>query len=214
MNGFVPLLLTLAFVVCPLAALLFVVRLVVAPFSPKVFRQIRKHPVIHTIWGCLAFVGILVFLGVLDPAMWPPKSIEHREQRAKLVERIEAAGGWTALQRDCDTLAAQYRNSAFVWYRGNTNALPPTIAALKPWSVIFYSPTVLRDYKDESQIPIVHIKVFGLHSTGGHSIPYFGLEVVCATNAESYHPQPARVGVTGNHYDNYTRVTGTIYEVY
>ena len=73
---------------------------------------------------------------------------------------------------------------------------------------------MVRGYKDEPQIPVVRIKVFGIHSTGGHSIPYFGLEVVCGTNAASYRPQPAHGGVSGNHYDSYKRVTDTIYEIY
>jgi hypothetical protein len=51
-----------------------------------------------------------------------------------------------------------------------------------------------------------------MHSTGGHSIPYFGLEVVCSTNAASYRPQAAHGGE--NYYENYYRVTETIYEIY
>jgi len=214
MNTFMPTLLVFAFLFCPIAALLFVVRLVVALFSPKVSGQMRNHPVVHLVWGCLAFVGVLVFLGIINPAMWPPRSVERSEQRAKVVERIQAVGGWAALQKDCDALVAQYPDSAFVWYRHDTNALPPTIAALKPWSVIFYSPKVLRGSDYASEFSVVRIKIFGIHSTGGHSIPYFGLEVVCATNAASYRPQPARGGVSGNHYDSYNRVTDTIYEIY
>jgi hypothetical protein len=213
--GYVPALLSLAFMIGPVAALLFAVRLIVALFSPKVSGQIRQHPVTHVIWGCLALVGVLVFLGVLDPAMWPPRSVERRAQRAKAVGRIQSAGGWTALQKDCDALAEHYRDSVFQWHRGfSTNALPPAIAALTPKEVIFYSAKVLREFRDEPQVPVVRIKVFGIHSTGGHSIPYFGFEVVCTTNAESYRPQPSRGGVSGNHYGSYRQVTDRIYEIY
>jgi hypothetical protein len=59
MNAFIQFLLRFVFSVCPLAALLFIVRLVVSTFSVKVSAQIRRHPVIHTIWGCFAFVGFL-----------------------------------------------------------------------------------------------------------------------------------------------------------
>jgi hypothetical protein len=214
MKDLIPTLLVLAYLFCPVAALLLVIRLVIAAFSPQVSGQIRKQPVMHAVWGCFAFVGILVFLGILNPAMWPPRSMERREQRDKVAGWIQASGGWAALQKDCDTLVAQNPDGAFIWYRGNTNALPPTIAALHPWSVIYYSPAEVRNYKDEPQIPIVRIKVFGLHATGGHSTPYYGLEVVCAANAEHYHPQPAQGGVPGNHYDSYRRVTDTIYEIY
>jgi hypothetical protein len=130
------------------------------------------------------------------------------------MERILAAGGWAALQKDCGVLAARYRDSEFVWFRGTTNTLPPTIAALNPWSVTFYSPGATRDSSDEPSVPVVRIKVFGIHSTGGHSTPYFGLAVVCATNATSYCPPSSHGGVSGNYYTSYQKVTDTIYEVY
>ena len=72
----------------------------------------------------------------------------------------------------------------------------------------------MRDVKDDPQIPVVRIKVFGIHSTGGHSIPYFGLDVVCSTNAASYQPRPSHGGASGNNYDGYRQVTETIYERY
>ena len=214
LYNIVGILLPVLFSICALAALLFIPRLICAPFSSKVSGEMRRHPVIHCVWVCLAFVGALVFLGKLDLSRWPPPAVERRTQRAEVVERVQSAGGWAVLQKDCDMLAEHHRDSSFYWHRGDTNALPPSIAALKPWEVRFESPTNLRDFKDEPQISVVHIKVFGIHSTGGHSTPYFGLEVVCATNAESYRPQPSRGGVSGNHYHSYNRVTDTIYEVY
>lgn len=200
-------------IVSLLAALTFAVRLACAPFSAKVSDEMSRHPVVHWSWGIFALFGGLLFFGILSPNWWPPASIERRGQRQKVVERVVAAGGWTALQKECDALVEQYRDSAFVWYRGNTNALPPTIAALKPWSVIFYSPTMMRGSKDEPQVPVIRIKIFGLHSTGGHSTPYFGLEVVSGTGAETYSPKPKRVA-SGNRYWRYTQVTDRIYEVY
>ncbi|MCW5553239.1 MAG: hypothetical protein KIS67_13905 [Verrucomicrobiae bacterium] len=206
--------LTLLFIVCPFAALTFIVRLVCAPFSPKVSDEMRRHPVVHWIWGGFAFLGVLLFLGVLNPMWWPPPSVERRGQRQKVLERVEAAGGWAAIQKDCDALVEQYRDSAFAWHRYQTNALPPALAALNPWEVRFYSPTVLRDFKDEPQVAVVRIKIFGMHSTGGHSTPYFGLEVVSGAGAETYRPSPSRGGVSGNGYRSYSRVTDRIYEIY
>jgi hypothetical protein len=78
MSLFLPFILLLALLICPLAALLFVVRLVCAPFSTKVSEQMRRHPVIHIIWEYFAFVGVLVFLDILNPAMGPPISVEQR----------------------------------------------------------------------------------------------------------------------------------------
>ena len=67
--------------------------------------------------------------------------------------------------------------------------------------------------QDEPQVPIVRIKIFGLHSTGGHLTPYFGLEVVSGPGAKSYKPRPGRGGLSGNGF-RYRPVTDQIYEVY
>ena len=120
-------------------AVLFMLRLEVVAFSAKTSEEMRRHPVTHTIWGCLALVGVLVSLGIIHPDMWPPRSVERRTQRAEVLRRIQGAGGWAALQKDCNALVEQRRDGSFVWH-GDTKALPPMIAALKPWSVIFYRP--------------------------------------------------------------------------
>jgi hypothetical protein len=214
-DYFISILIVLVSLVCTFAAVLLVLRLVVAIFSTKVSEEIRRHPAIHTTLGCLAVVGVLAWFGVISPDMWPRLSVKRGRQRAEVLKRINVVGGWAALQRDCDAFAEQHRDSAFVWsHGGDTNALPPTIAALRPWSVSFYSSAFLGDSRDEPQIPFVRIKVFGAHSTGGRSQPYFGLEVVCATNAESYRPEPSQGGAPGNRYNSYSRVSERIYEIY
>lgn len=233
MSAFLPVLLLFAFMVCPLAALLFVVRLVIAPFSPKISGQMRKRPVIHVIWGFFAFIGVLVFLGVLNPTMWPPRFVERREQRQKVLERVQKAGGWDEVRLGCETLVTNYPDG-LAWLPPMSNALvypnpetephsyyvtnldwgplPPAVAALQPREIHYYPPRLVP--KDEPQVPVVRIKIFGIHRTGGHSTPYFGLEIVCGTNVESYRPEPARGGASGNHYDNYKQVADRIYEIY
>jgi len=207
--------LAILFIVCPFAALTFIVRLACASFSAKVSDEMRRHPVIHWIWGGFAVLGVmLLFFGLLNPIWWPPASVERRSQRQKVLERVEAAGGWAAVQRDCDVLVAQHRDSAFMWHRFETNALPPALAVLNPWEVRFYSPRMLREFKYEPQVAVVRIKIFGMHSTGGHSTPYFGLEVVSGVGAETYRPRSSRGGVSGNGYRSYTPVTDRIYEIY
>jgi hypothetical protein len=162
----------------------------------------------------VAFVVVPYFFGWFLP-WWPPPSIERRTQRQAAFERVQSTGGWMALQRDCDALVEHNRDGTFSWFRhDDTNALPSTIAALNPWEVRYYSPAALRGSSDETKVSVVHIKIFGLHATGGHSTPYFGLDVVSGTNADSYHPHPSSGGVSGNHYDTYRKVTDRIYEVY
>jgi hypothetical protein len=186
------------FIVFPIAALTFLARLVCAPFSEKVSDEMRRHPVLHWIWAGFAFFGVLWFLGLtgfLNPMRWFPPSVERRGQWQKVLERIEAAGGWEAIQRDCDALVAQHRDGGLSWHRGETNALPPALAALDPWEVRYDSSAVLRHTKDKPRAAVVHIKIFGIPSTGGQATPYFGLEVVSGAGAETYRPSPGRGGV-------------------
>ena len=79
--------------------------------------------------------------------------------------------------------------------------------------VRFYSPKVLREFPGETQVPVVHIKIFGLHATGGHATPYFGLDVVSGTNGDAYKPAPS-TAASGNCHDTYRKVTDKIYEVF
>ena len=134
-------------------------------------------------------------------------------QRAVVAARIAEVGGWSALQKDCDEISERHPDTFFVWNGIVTNDLPPAIAALKPSDVTFYPPGLLKHSEDQSHVPVVRIKVFGRRS-GRHSIPYFGLEVVCGRNAESYTPTPCHGDVLANGYDTYRRVTDTIYEIY
>lgn len=123
------------------------------------------------------------------PDAWPPESLERRAQRKQVLERIQSAGGWPALQRDCDGLSEQHKDAFYFWTPRSTNALPPAIGALKPkgvragWIEQPGGPTELR---------LVHIKVFGNRSTDGHQSPYFGLEVASGPGAETYRPTKSK----------------------
>jgi len=185
-----------------------------ASFSSKVSEQIRKQPICHGVWACFAFLGLLVFLGVLDPSAWPPAFMERRAQRAEVIERIHSAGGWEVLRRDCMLLVQT--NDQIYWIRWHTNGappLPPAVAALQPKEVYFFSPKLLGEHSDEPRIPVVRIKIFGEHSTGGHSRPYFVLEVVTAPSAEGYTPKE-RPAASGNGHLNYQKVSDGVYEIF
>jgi hypothetical protein len=194
----------LLFVFCPVAMVMFMVRLVVALFSPKVPEEMRKHPTIHMIWGCFAFVGVLVVLYVFSPLPFPPHFVERREQHAKVMERVQAAGGWDAIRRGCASLAEQNTNGFYAMF-GQTNGLPAAIVALKPL-IVEYQP----------QFGCVRMRIFGMHSTGGHSTPYFGLEVDTSTNSGSYNhgAEFDNGGVIGNHHAVANQVAEGIYELY
>jgi hypothetical protein len=227
--------LTMLFIVCPIVALMFFVRLVCAPFSPKVSDEMRRHPVIHWVWGGFAFLGVLLFLGILNPMWWPPLSVERRGQRQKVLERVQTAGGWEVVRLGCEMLVTNYPDG-LTWFPPHSNAwvypnpqaephryyvtnldygpLPPAVAALNPREIQFYPPRFLRDFKDESQVALVRIKIFGMHSTGGHSTPYYGLEVPCGTGAESYTPRSSQGGVSGNRHTSFRKVADGVFEIY
>lgn len=233
MSGFVSSLFTLVFVICPLVALLFIVRLTVALFSAKVSEQMRNHPWLHLIWGFFAFVGMLAFYGFLNPAAWPPRFVERRAQRQIVLERVQKVGGWEAVRLGCEALLTNHPDG-FSWFPPASNVwvypnpqiephryyvtnfdygpLPSAVAALRPRAIRYYP---RRSWSEEEpQVAIVRIMIFGSHSSGGHSTPYFGLEVVCSTNSKSYRPQPARGGASGNRYEGYRRVIDRVYEIY
>jgi hypothetical protein len=194
----------LLFIVCLLTALFFIVRVVCAPFSSKASEQIRRHPIIHSVWGLFAFLSVLVLLGVFYQSLLSPTSAERHTQREKVIERVQSAGGWDAIRRGCVSLAEQNTNGFYSHWQ-DTDGLPTAIAALKPL-LIEYQP----------QYGCVRIGIFGIHSTGGHSTPDFGLEVDTSTNSVGYNHGTGYDGggVIGNHHSTCNQVAEGIYEVY
>lgn len=152
------------------------------------------------------FLGLLL-LFIIAPNFlmwWPPVWIERRAQREKLAERVQVAGGWDVVRQDCIVLSEQNTNGFRSNYR-DTNGLPPAIAALKPMMVEYYPP-----------YGCVRIRIFGMHSTGGHSTPYFGLEIDTSSNSVSYQHGIGNEngGVIGNHHSVAKKVADGIYEIY
>lgn len=210
----------LLFPIIPLFGLMFFVRIVLGPFSPKIFEQMRKHPILHIIWGLFAVLSFYFFF-VFIP-VGPPAWVDRINQRKKLQERVQSAGGWDVIRQDCTQFASN-RTDYFYWFPPETNAqvtwfsnnvpmhyttnlnygtLPPALMTLKPRE-IRYSP------------PVMQIRLFGMHSTGGHSTPYFGLEVVCGLNTNGYKPNQGNSGgVSGNQHSTYNKVADGIFEIY
>jgi hypothetical protein len=162
----------------------------------------------------LVLVAPCLFLMLLNSDSFPPRWYERRAQRQKVTERVQAAGGWAALRHEC--IAFVGTNEMVHWIRWHTNdapALPPAIMALQPQQVYYVSPKLPSPQSGEPQVPIVRIKVFGMHATGGHSTPYFGLEVVATPSSVNYTPK-ARPAASGNGHLNYQRVSEGVYEVF
>jgi hypothetical protein len=166
---------------------------------------------LDTSWRCHCFVSLSTVSYGLAPD-W----VERRTQRRLLSESIESVGGWDALKRDCSLLVEQHKDDGLQWFRhGDTNALPAAVATLKPMEVRFYPPGSLRGSQNDTTVPVVRIRIFGMPSTGGNASPYLGLEVVCSTNTSAYEPRRGYSGgVPGNRHSTFRRVTENVFEIY
>lgn len=165
-------------------------------------------------WIPIVLLAPYHFLMLLNSDSFPPRWYERRAQRQKMEARVQSAGGYEVLRREC--IAFAQTNETVQWIRWHTNdspALPPTISALQPQQVYYVSPKLFGPHSDEPQIPIIRIKIFGTHATGGHSTPYFGLEVVATPSSEDYTPR-ARPAASGNSHRDYRKVSDGVYELY
>jgi len=166
------------------------------------------------IWIPMVLLALYFFLMLVNTDAFPPAWYVRRSQEQKLMERVQFAGGWEAIRHDCILLAQT--NEIVQRIRWRTNDAPPlpqAIAALQPQQVDFLSPKFLGAIPGEPRTPVVRIKLFGMHSTGGHSTPYFGLEVVTDSSTKRYTPK-ASTAASGNGFLNYQMISEGIYEIY
>jgi hypothetical protein len=150
-------------------------------------------------FGPLALTAFLYFALFSNDTL-PPAWYERHTQRRMAAERVQAAGGWDAIKRDCLRIAEEHPEG-FQSLR-STNELPPALVLLSPHEVQ-YHPADGR----------VTMRLFGIHSSGGPSTPYFGFEVLTAAKQEGYQPAIAR-GVIGYQHSNYHELAEGIYEIY
>lgn len=192
----------------------------------KAPRQSTADPGLPRWWPSTGFLVALALVWFLPQigwrllTWWPPPSVERRAQRREVMERIQAAGGWEVLRRDCVALAELQRTTNFVWPRYDTNALR-AIAKLRP--VIFEFEHKGSDSPAEHPDPtpagppdvqLVRFHLFlGAHPVGGHATPYFGLEVVTDSQSAGYLPTLHRV-VSGSRAKSYRKVADGIYEIF
>jgi len=164
-----------------------------------------RRPISRLCWIVLvlfsSYTLMTIFLWQSDLHKQRIRQLERRTQQQKVVERVQLAGGWDAIRRDCFSLAEQHTNGFYShWHE--TNGLPAAIIALKPLTVEY-----------EPDRGCVLIRVFGIHSTGGHSTPYFGLEIDMSTNSVGY-KHGTGYGVIGNYHSTNNQVANGIYEIY
>ena len=227
MKTLVPMLMLLVLLVCFLGALFFLAGLMVAPLSPKVFQRLRRHPVIHAVWGTVSILVVWFYwyVAVAYPMWWPPSWIERQLERKAVKCRVEKIGGWEAVRLGCETVVAD-NPDGFSWFPAMSSnwvmhfelqerynwylatnldygPLPPAVAALRPFEVR-YNP----------REGCVIIQVFGMHRTGGHDTPYLAYELDTSTNSANYEHGLEYEGTFGYRPFAVRRIAKGIYELH
>ena len=158
-------------------------------------------------WVTIVFAGWLLLWII---RAWPPAWVERLSQRKELQVRVQSVGGWTPIVQACAQVSREHQSDGyFYWWspRGTNNPapLPPALAGLKPRLVELWS---------HPKGPVsIRIQVFGMHSTGGHSEPYFALEVLCGETPPGFDPT-ALVSPDSQLRVHAGPVAGKVFEVY
>ena len=165
------------------------------------------------VWLFAVPVMFFALTMIFYPQFWPPFFIEHHRQRKRVFERVKSGGGWETLRNDCIDMATTNQETGISWPHSPTNFfLPHSLTELKA-SRIEYTPGRFLKLAGGEQVEVMRIKIFGIYSTGGHSTPYYGLEVVWGPGTNNYHPQPSHAA-TGYSHITYDQVFPNIYEIY
>lgn len=139
----------------------------------------------------VVLAGLFVIVYLLPGVAYElAKNSERKKIYADGVKRVETAGGWNAIEKACLTLSSnvieQQRAAVFYWSRGITNPIPAVLEKLSPWDI--------RLQTNGNHIPIVQIRLAGIHRTGGYDQPYYGIWVVCTNISKDYAPPIERRG--------------------
>jgi hypothetical protein len=160
----------------------------------------EQRVLFYLLAGFVAFVLVAMLL----PVSGRSASAQRVQQRRITRDRVEAAGGWGALQQDCIRLVESDASKSFwnQWSRGSISNLPPSIVALNPRSI--------RVDLADGGVPMLSMKLFGGHSSGSSDIPYYGLWVVCQPVTQDYTPRLELDGKSRR----INRITNSIFEVF
>lgn len=195
------------FFVCPWLALFFFVRLACAPFNAKIAGQIRRHPIQHAIWGCFALVGVGLVFWLMNPGIWPPDFVKRRMFREKVLARVQTAGGWAAVKKECDELVKGNRPFDY-WLVRQTNGLPAALAGLQAWEIEVV-PVQWEVAEGTRRTNVVRIKMSRPRAS------YYGLEVIPEEWANGGYLPNLKYSHGGlEKYRSYREVTNGVFEIY
>ena len=150
-------------------------KLVLSLFSDSVWRSVRRRPLLHILGVSLALAP---FILIYIPYWWPPVSLERGRQRNLVHAVIQTNGGWGAFQMEAARLIQfAATNDQYQWSPKRARFSPerrlprgfPLLTVLNPQEV------EVRPYTFQGHEKAVFVKVYGMHSTGGRGIPFYGL---------------------------------------
>jgi hypothetical protein len=139
-----------------------------------------KRPLARSPFVFLFLAGAFgVLFLFLSPELF--RQFDIKAERKKAYElahtRIEAAGGWQAIQKSCLEFFTNSDHGYFIG-GGIDSSNSPVLSKLQPRE-IYLAPT-------PDGIPIMRIQLFGRHRTGSFDSPYFGIWVICTNVPTNY----------------------------
>ena len=164
-------------------------------------------------------LGIIAFLVFYHNSLYFTQHKWLKIEQQQMLERVQAVGGWDALQKDCISFAKQCGNESSNWFDRYTNGLPATIVALKPRRVEFYPANFEKEKNEvwfnDSDSPVVRITIFSEFYTGagGSDKPPMGLDILCGTSTNKYNPHRLQA-TTPLKYWSYKKIADEVYEFY
>jgi hypothetical protein len=135
-------------------------------------------------------IAFVLFFAIVAPPLL--ERIGHWQERKRIyrdsLQRVDKAGGWQSIENAslafATNIGPKTHFSQDYYWRGKrltTNELSPTLEALQPWRIQFEP--------DEHGVPMIRIRLFGIHRTGTYDEPYYGIWVVCTNASLGYVPQ-------------------------
>jgi hypothetical protein len=160
--------------------------------NPKVFGFSKDFVIL------LVGVTLIAFIApsVLDKiGHWHERKWKYQDAR----QRVEKAGGWESLKSSSllfftNVQSKPYFDEFYFWRgkRHGTNPLPSSLETLQPWRIQYL--------RDSNNIPILSLRLYGIHRTGTYSEPYYAIWIVCTNVSTNYIPSmvgdgPGRRGI-------------------
>ncbi len=121
-------------------------------------------------WVVIIFVLFLLFNCI---TFWPPHWLERMQQRKIVMQRVQAAGGWETIRKDCESIVAANATNGFGWFRDlkDEPPLPKFLAILNPQQVVLWP--------EANGMQSIRVQIFGGHSTSGRGQDFYILKFVC-----------------------------------